>query len=238
MVAHVPRLFVPGLRGPGPLTLDGEQAKRLGAVMRLRAGDTFLAFGGDGREWEARITAVDRGRIAAVVGPVVRQEGASTRVVETAIAVVRPNRMDWAIEKCTEAGADVIRPFTSAHTVRGAAEGRADRWQRLATEAAEQSGRLFVPVVRETEPLPGVLAHFAGTLVFGTFDGSRWSDAARSLPDDGHVLAVVGPEGGFTDEESALLRSRGGIGVRLGPHVLRTETAALVLTALLTSMGA
>lgn len=236
-MAHVPRLYTPGVRGPGILMLDGDQAKRLAAVMRLRAGDRFLAFGGDGREWEATIAAADRGRVSAEIGAITRQESAPARVIEVALAVVRPNRMDWAVEKCTEAGADVIRPFTSANTTRGGALGRADRWQRLAIEAAEQCGRLFIPVARETETLEAVIAHAHGTLLFGDLGGMPWTEASRRLPAEGSILVAVGPEGDFSPEELAALRSRG-IGARLGAYILRTETAAVVMTALLRSMDA
>ena len=114
MVAHVPRLFVPGLRGPGPLTLDGEQAKRLGAVMRLRAGDTFLAFGGDGREWEARITALDRGRIGRPV------YNASKAGMDTYLEALRNRLWRRGVRVTTIRPGFVLTPMTEGLQLKGA----------------------------------------------------------------------------------------------------------------------
>lgn len=231
-MGNLPRLYTPGLHGLGTLSLDGEQARRLGAVMRLRSGDRFLAFGGDGREWDATITKVARGTVEAQVGAKTRELPQPPRSVEIGIAIVRPNRMDWAVEKCTEAGADVIRPLVTEHATRGSAEGRTERWQRIAIEAAEQSGRLFVPAVAGAATLDALVASRAA-VVFGALDGERWDVVAETLPRDGVVLTLVGPEGGFSEGETTALRAAGGRAVCLGPNVLRTETAAVVFTALL-----
>ncbi len=238
-MAHVPRLYVPGRLAAGPLTLDGEQAKRLAAVMRLRAGDGFRVFSGDGREWSATVTAVEKARLQANVGELVRQEAALPIVLEAWCALVRPNRFDWAIEKCAEAGADVIRPLLSEHAARG--EGgspqRQERWNRIAIEAAEQSGRLRVPAVEAPESFERLIERHRGALLVGDQHGRSWQEAAALLPERGLVAVAVGPEGGFTDDEIARAKARGALAVSFGPNVLRTETAAVVATALVRSLG-
>jgi 16S rRNA (uracil1498-N3)-methyltransferase len=238
-MAHVPRLFVPGRLAAGPLTLDGDQAKRLGAVMRMRAGDTFRVFSGDGREWAATVTAVEKARLHANVGELARQEAAQPIVLETWCALVRPNRFDWAIEKCTEAGADIIRPLLSEHAARGegSSQQRQERWDRIAIVAAEQSGRLRVPVVEAPESFEQLLERHRGALLLGDRGGRSWQEAAALLPERGLVAVAIGPEGGFSDEEVARAKARGAITVSLGPNVLRAETAAVVATALVRSLG-
>jgi len=233
-MGHVPRIVVKGPLRAGPLRLDAEQSKRLGAVMRLRAGDEFLAFSGDGREWRARVDEVARDGLRATVGEVVRQEPASPLVVEVWCALVRPQRFEWAIEKCVEAGADIVRPLICEHSARGdaASAAKQERWERIAVEAAEQCGRLTLAVVERPARFESLLGRGA-PVFFGEPGGMRWAEASRLLPGQGRVAWAVGPEGGWSEGEVAKARSSGAIGVSLGANILRTETAAVVGTALL-----
>jgi 16S rRNA (uracil1498-N3)-methyltransferase len=233
-MAHVPRLYVPSRLGPGPLRLDGAQAKRLASVMRLREGDRFFVFGGDGREWEAVVAGTTRAGVAARVEGLSRQEPQAALVVEVWCALVRPQRFDWAVEKCTETGADIIRPLLSEHTVRGegGSKARQERWQRIAVEAAEQSGRLWVPVVEPPAGFDDLLKSHRGPLVVCHWGGKAWAEIEPLLPPAGRLALAIGPEGGFSDEEVARARASGALVASLGPHVLRTETAAVLAAAL------
>lgn len=238
-MAHIARLYLPGRLVPGPITLDVEQSRRLAAVMRLREGDEFRLFAGDGREWSATAATVAKGALRAVVGEVARQEPQPPVTVELWVALVRPNRFDWAIEKAIEAGADVIRPFTSEYTARGdfASNAKQQRWQRIVVEAAEQSGRLWVPVIEPPATLDALLARPRGPVVLGDPAGMPWREAAALLPPAGQIAVVVGPEGGFSPAELARAKAAGALATRFGPHILRTETAAVVATALVRSSG-
>jgi len=230
---HVPRLYVFGHLAAGGLVLDGDQAKRLSAVMRLGPGDEFLAFAGDGREWRARVTGVHKASLDAEVTELVRQEPAPALAVEVWVALVRANRFDWAIEKCVEAGADVIRPMLTERCQRGeGSSGKAGRWTRLAIEAAEQSGRLRVPVVEPPVALERLLGGVRGALLVAERGALPWTEAARLLAPAGHVAVAIGPEGGLSESELGQLKAKGAIAVSLGPYILRTETAAAVAVAL------
>ena len=233
-MAHISRVYIPGRLGPGPLTLAGEEAKRLGAVMRLRPGDPFLVFSGDGREWRATVSGAGRGTLFATVGELVRQDPVSALTLEVWCGLVRPNRFDWAIEKCVEAGADVIRPLLGEHAARGAgdSEHRRDRWERIAVEATEQCGRLHMPLVEAPAPFERLVEHHHGVLVLAHPHGMPWGEVSRLLPRDGRLAVAVGPEGGFSEAEIALARARGALVASLGPNVLRTETAAVVAVGL------
>lgn len=238
-MAHVPRIFVPGHLATGTFRLDGEQAKRLTAVMRLRPGDPFLVFCGDGREWTATVASEERGRLHATVGEVVRQEPALAIVLEAWIALVRPNRFDWAIEKCTEAGADVIRPLLGEHSARGEGSSaqRQERWNRIAVEASEQCGRLRLPVIEAPASFDRLVSNWRGSLIIGDPGGRSWPDTVPLLPERGTVAVAIGPEGGFSAGEVVAAKARGALGVSLGPNILRTETAAVVACALVRSLG-
>jgi 16S rRNA (uracil1498-N3)-methyltransferase len=237
-MAHIPRIYEPGKLQHGPVTVEGDRARRIANVLRLRSGDRFIMFSGDGREWQVRVERVAHQRVHLTIEDLLRQEAASTPTLEIAIAVVRATRMDWAIEKCVEAGADAIRPLTTEHSVRGAGDskGRTDRWERLVVEATEQCGRLYMASVLEPMPLETWMRREHGVLLYGDPDGEAWSNVAQRIAPTGRLAFVVGPEGGFSASETAALRGANGIGVRISPNVLRTETAAVVATALVRSM--
>lgn len=239
-MAHIPRIYHPEARGPGSLTIAGEAAKRLSAVMRLDRGSELLVFAGDGREWRATIETAGRSSLSARIEEMVRQDAPQPLVLETWIATIRAARLEDAIAKCIEAGADIIRPVVCEFSQRGEAvsPSRLERWQRIVIEAAEQSDRLLVPVLREPAPFEHALEGHAGALAFGDFAGRGPTDLAPLLPATGHLAFAVGPEGDFSERELTLLRQRGALGVWLGPHVLRTETAAIAGTALLRALTA
>lgn len=236
-MSRLPRIHVSGRLGPGPLVLDGDAAHRLRAVLRLKAGDEFLAFAGDGREYHATVGTVTKSAVTATVGEIVRQAPLSAVTLEAWCALVRPNRFDWAIEKCVEAGADVIRPLVTEHGARGdsASTSRRQRWARIAIEAAEQSGRLFVPIVEPPLLFEQALHRHHGAVVVADPEGQPPTEVATLLPARGHIAVVVGPEGGLSHAERTAARHAGAVFLRLGPHILRTETAAVVATAMVRS---
>lgn len=236
-MAHVPRIYLPGKLSPGSLVIEGEPAKRLARVMRLRAGDGFFAFAGDGHEYGATVTEVLRNSVVATIGAVTRQEAAPAVTLDLWVGLVRANRFDDAVEKCTEAGADIIRPMVSEHSARGdqASAGRQERWDRIAAEASEQCGRLHVPVITAPASLEQLLDRHGGTLLVAHPGGTSWRETARLLPASGSIAGVVGPEGGLSDDEVSRLRGQGALVTSIAPHILRTETAAAVLAALVRS---
>lgn len=237
-MSHVPRVYLPGRLAHGAVTIDGEAGRHLATVLRVRPGDPVLLFPGDGREWSATVAGVTKAGVVAEVGELTRQEAPPAVVLETWCALVRANRFEWALEKCAEAGADIIRPIVTEFTQRGdtPSEAKLARWRRIVVEAAEQSGRLFVPVIEAPAPLAHLLETYRGALVFGAMGGRHARDLAPLLPDHGHIGVVIGPEGGLAEAETATLARHGGISTSFGPHILRTETAAVVGTALIRSL--
>ena len=230
----LPRVCVPEGVGPGALELSGDQARHLAGSRRLRKGDDFLVFAGDGVEYRARIEDASRERVNATVGDITRREPPPARSVEVWCANVRANRMEWAIEKCVEAGVDVFRPITTERSVRGQelSESRQERWRRIAIEATEQCGRLYLPVIAPVVGFREALEEHDGVLVVANRDGRPWREVAGELPEQGPVVIAVGPEGGFSEDEVASAVEAGAIVASLGPNTLRTETAAVVAAAL------
>ena len=236
-MAHVPRVYIPARLAPGPVVLPAETARRLAAVLRAREGDPLLLFAGDGREWHATVTAAARDSLHAAITELARQAPPPVITLETWCAMVRPNRFDWMLEKCVEAGSDVIRPLATDHAARGesASPARRERWQRVVIEAAEQSGRLYLPSIEQPAAFATCLGRLGTTVLLADADGRSLDDLRPLLPIAGHVAVAIGPEGGWSDAERQRARAAGALMLRLGPHTLRTETAAVVATAMLSA---
>src|SRR5512139_2561771 len=225
-MAHVPRVYHPGHLGPGPLTLSGDAARRLATVMRIASGDELRLFAGDGREWSATVRSWVKGAVFVEIGKQARQEAPPGVVLEAWVGTIRANRFEMALEKCVEAGADIIRPVVCEFSQRGddVSGAKAARWQRIVIEATEQSGRLFLPVVQSPATLTHAVEAFRGAVVVAEGEGKSPAEVGA---------LVVGPEGGLSAGERGQLKRAGAIEMRLGPYVLRSETAAIAGTAVL-----
>ncbi len=157
----------------------------------------------------------------------------SPRVV-VAQALVKGDRGELAVELATEAGVDALVPWTAARCVVRWADGARGekglaRWRATAREAAKQARRAWVPPVSEPESTRALAARIAAAAcALVLHEGATTALADVALPAAGEILLVVGPEGGVTDDELAVLTAAGATAVRLGPEVLRASTAAAV----------
>lgn len=230
----LPRLFVrTALRDGAAVELEPAQAHYLGAVMRLEVGGQALLFDGTSGEWLARVSALGKKRMTLAIE---RQ----TRPAETlpevtlAFAPVKRAQTDWLVEKATELGVLRLQPVMTRRTV--AERVRLDRLQGIAIEAAEQCGRTLVPTIAEPVPLPALLKTLDRPLYFADEQGG---DPVATAFAPGPAVILTGPEGGFTEEERALVRQTPGArAISLGPRILRAETAALAaLTAYMALAG-
>ncbi len=228
----VVRLFLdqPLAEGQG-VSLAPEQAHYLFAVMRLGPGARLRVFNGRDGEWEAEVAegAKRGGRLVAV---------ARTRPQEMPpdlwllFAPIKKARTDFIVEKAAEMGCRRILPVQTDHTQ--AERLRADRLRAHAVEAAEQCGGVFVPEVAELARLPDVLAVWdAGRTLW--FCDETLAGGVGPAPEraEGPGAVLIGPEGGFSDGERARLRALPWARpVRLGPRILRADTAAVAALAL------
>lgn len=230
------RLFVPRARLAGEeAALEASEAHYLTSVLRLAPGAALEVFDGEGGVREARLVAQGNGLVLAL-GPR-RDAPAPAAKVHLLFALARGERSDLAVQKATEVGVARLTPFQAARSVvrLDAARGaeRAQRWQRIAAEAARQCGRADVPRVDAPTTLGGALAEVpAGwrTLLFYEAGGEPLAQVVdRGAP--GHAI-VVGPEGGFTPGEIDEALAAGARLASLGPRILRFETAAIVASAL------
>ena len=224
----LPRLFVRQQLNEGAeIALDATQANYLGNVLRLGVGAALLVFDGLSGEWLARISEAAKKRMMLTVERRTR-EAESIPDVWLAFAPVKRAQTDWLIEKATELGAARLVPVTTQRTI--AERVRLDRLESIAIEAAEQCGRTRVPEIVEPVKLARFVEELNPTrrLYFADEDGGEpVAEAFR----EGPAAILVGPEGGFTEDERALVRGSRASPISLGPRILRAETAALAALA-------
>ena len=233
------RFFVEGVRTVGErVAIAGADARKIVAVLRLREGDVIELVDSAGTQFDAR-AHVDGNAVSATLLSAQPVEARTTRTVDVAQAIPKGQKMDFVVEKVTELGARAILPFNSERSVAttpGAA--KLDRWQRLARTAAQQCGRGSVPEIGPVLSFDELLERFAGyDAVLFPWELAPAEPVRDTLPalieGAARILIVVGPEGGFSHAEADAAAARGAHRVWLGPRILRTETAAMVLLAIL-----
>ncbi|WP_394762057.1 16S rRNA (uracil(1498)-N(3))-methyltransferase [Phenylobacterium sp.] len=234
------RLYVPhDLALGAELALDHGQTHYLASVMRQGVGDELLLFNGRDGEWRVRIGAVTKRAVAVKAEAMIRPQTIGPDV-ELLIALVKRGRLETIVEKAAELGARRVRPVLTERT--NADRARVERLTAIATEAAEQTGRLDVPEVTEPIKLDKLLKAWepGRRLLFCDEAGD-----ARPIPEAlkgqpvGPWAILIGPEGGFSPAERERLRALDhAVPATLGPRILRADTAAIsALTLWQTALG-
>jgi len=221
------------------IALSETAATHVARVLRLRAGDPLIVFDGHGSDFRAEIAAIAGGAVRARLIERLPAHPESPLSVTLVQAVSRGDRMDWTLQKATELGVRTIVPvFAGRSVVRldtARAETRLRHWQAVVVSACEQSGRSFVPEVRRPEPLRAYLAATPSPALRVLLDPEAETELADLAPAGDDVHLLIGPEGGLDEAERAATREAGFGAVRLGPRVLRTETAGVVALSVLQS---
>jgi 16S rRNA (uracil1498-N3)-methyltransferase len=213
--------------------LLGAHAEHLARVLRARVGQEFdVTTGNEVRR--GRVTAVAQDRVEFELGDAVSVPLAVQ--VTIALSIFKFDRMEWAIEKCTELGATRIVPVVARRTethLASAAAKRVDRWRRIALQAAEQSRRVSPPEISDPLNLKDAVALAGGLRVVLSESETRMTlkDVLQAHADRSDVTLALGPEGGWADDELELFQKAGWISASLGSTILRAETAAIASLA-------
>ena len=232
------RFFVPpaAIRG-NKVEFPERTAHQIRNVFHMASGDRVVVLDDTGWEYHVGLQLVSH---KAVIGEVaLRQPSVNDPTTELTLfaAILKKDNFEWVLQKCTELGTASFVPMITERTVVTApSEHKVERWERITTEAAEQSGRGRLPAIEpvsQYDQVIGRLKDFDAALFF--WEAAGQGDLKQILNQSGplrRIACLVGPEGGFTDGEAELAQQAGAKVVTLGPRILRAETAAVVGTSL------
>jgi 16S rRNA (uracil1498-N3)-methyltransferase len=227
-----PRLFIAQPLVTGDmLTIEGQPAHHVTHVLRMRSNTAIRVFDGMGHEYDAVLADIGRGRITLHIGMAIPGDCESTLHIILAQGIARHDRMDLILQKAVELGVRTIQPLwlqrSQTHLKGERLEKRLQHWRGVLISACEQCGRNTLPQLQS----PAGLAEWLQTLPQAAMKLLLQPDSRETLNTlgrpAGEIVLLVGPEGGLNYDEQALARSDGFTGIRLGPRILRTETAAL-----------
>ena len=238
-----PRLYVPSTMGLGAEIALPERAVRHVAVLRLREADEVTLFNGGGGEYRAVLVRIGRGGTAVRITEWSEAERESPLAITLAQCVSSGDRMDLAVQKATELGVAAIVPIISERSIVRLSGERADRklehWRNIVISACEQCGRNRPPRLLHLLALEEWLAEQSGPvtrLLLAPDAAGGPKQLTREAMSGSEVTLLVGPEGGLAPHERSAADRAGFLAVRLGPRVLRTETAPLAAIAALQTL--
>jgi 16S rRNA (uracil1498-N3)-methyltransferase len=226
----------------GLVTFAPAEAHYAARVLRLRIGDEVTAFDGHGREWHLRLIAVDPNLVQGqLMAAVATTDPPRLPLILGQALPNKSSKMDLIVEKCSELGLTTLAPLYTERTMgrdaRGRMETKLSRWRRIAEAAARQCGRRILLDICS----PQSLSDFCEAYQSASTKMICWEqephhgirDMLEATGPSGPVVALVGPEGGWTEQEVGHARAHGFVTVSLGPRILRTETAAVTLVSLI-----
>ena len=230
---RMPRVFVDApLAAAGAVALSREQANHLLNVLRLRQADEILVFNGRDGEWRAQLADAGKRALNATIAEQVRAQPTPPDL-HFLIAPLKHARLDYHVQKVEEMGVSCLQPVITRHTQ--VARVNLDRMRANVVEAAQQCGVLNLPEVEEPSDLAAAVSDTSRLLVFcdERADVQDPVQALRAAPAGLAVSLLIGPEGGFAEDERAALAKRANVArIALGPRILRADTAAVAALAL------
>jgi len=218
------RLLLPGRPIVAGRQRVPPEVARHAVVNRVGPGDLVELCDLAGTVGIARVLAWQGKACEVEVVEIVSGRGELPVPVVLALAVLHSQAFDWAVEKATELGVSEIVPVLTARVQGTRHEGRVERWQRIADAAVSQCGRSLAPAVRAPQPLQVVIDSRSS---FTRLVADPVAVALPALPAERGILVLIGPEGGFDDDECDRIRAAGFAGLPLGSRTLRAETAAV-----------
>ena len=240
----MPRFFMAGtnILG-GTAIMRGRDAEHV-HVLRLRPGEDMIICDGQGTDYKCRLVKADKEQVEAEVIEVVRCPAEPSMKVTVLCGLPKGDKTDYIIQKCVEAGAYEILFFNSSRCIAklGNEEKKLERWQRIAEEAAKQSGRGIIPQVGWAGDFAGALdvavKKELGLFMYETGEREAFNDVLGANSGIASAAIITGPEGGFAQFEADLARIAGLHICSMGERILRCETAPVVaLTAVMYATG-
>ncbi|NQT25104.1 16S rRNA (uracil(1498)-N(3))-methyltransferase [candidate division KSB1 bacterium] len=222
------------------LIILGDELHHLARVKRKRIGDIIQVVDGCGKAYESEILEISKSEAQCKI--LSRQSGMGEASISLTVVqgVLKGDRFDWFVEKATEIGIRRIIPLTCERAVLNPGSNKVMRWNRIALSAMKQCGRCVLPEVTEPATMEEALtsgSEYPIQLIAHAGESSHPSSMVMKVnaQPNPQIMILVGPEGGFTDEEVALAVEQGFAPVSLGPRRLRAETAGIVFSTLIMS---
>jgi 16S rRNA (uracil1498-N3)-methyltransferase len=235
------RFFISELSFQGErVSLENEQARQISRVLRLEVGDSIVVLDNKGFQYDVELTLVTAKEVVGRIGEKRPATGEPAVQVVLFQSLLAREKFEWVLQKGTESGVSVFVPMQTDRSLMRAKyvdDDRLMRWRRILTEAAEQAHRGRVPQIEPPTTLAeAVTRHrqFSRLLIAAT--AGKTQSLKEALAGDNppeSVAILIGPEGGFSDEETNLAIEKGATPVHFGPRILRTETAGMIAPALI-----
>jgi len=237
---RLPRFFISSSQVSGStIMIAGEDVRHIVMVMRMRAGDKLLLCDGKGSEYTVKIADVRRSDIKTVILSQSKKELPKLRIT-LGQGLAKSDKMDFIVQKATELGVSSIIPMVTERTIVKIKdeEKRLGRWQKIAREAAMQSGRIDVPQVDGLRTFSDFIRTldmgFQPMLLLPWEEGTEpIKKILRHKPEAQDIVVLIGPEGGYSSAEAMTARDKGFHLVSLGPNILRTDTAAIAVLSMI-----
>jgi 16S rRNA (uracil1498-N3)-methyltransferase len=247
MGKQMPKFFInPPTNGEGknktPIIIEGEDAYHLARVLRAKPGAQITASDGQGRCYEVILTEVTPESVRGEVLKVLPDQAEPALKITLCQSILKGEKMDWVLQKGTELGITAFIPFLSTRTIARPAPPqfakKRERWAKIVTAAAKQSGRGVIPVVHPITSWGGLAGVLTAGYTLVAWEGEENHSLRQVLTTrfptaPAEIRLVIGPEGGFAPEEITMLTAWGAAPVSLGPRILRAETAVPLTAALI-----
>ena len=220
------------------LTISGRDANHLARSLRARRGDKITAVDATGNCAVLELIDFDRETIKARRISAMQKVRVEKKII-LADCLPKQNRFDNIIEKATELGVEKIEPLISERTIaRPKDDSKLERWQRIAKEAAEQCARDTIPTIENIRKLDDWLKEITpldDTLLLFCWEMEKETTVREILRSniDKNIIVLIGPEGGFSEREVKMIKAAGGVSVTLGKRILKTDTAAISVLAMI-----
>ncbi len=217
--------------------LPEDEAHHAVHVLRIRVGEVVTVFDGQGQVFQATVAEASKRGVRLALDAPLPALGESPLDLTLGVALLKADKFEWVIQKAVELGVTRIVPLVTRHVepglIRSASE-KLERWTRISREATKQCGRGRLTPVLPPQPVVEVLSSEGVKFFFTEREGSGWAKTISRLPTHPTmVVALVGPEGGWSEAERQLAGTHKAYGITLGPRILRAETAAILAVGLL-----
>jgi len=232
------RFYIDSPLDPGNEITLASKAHYIIHVLRLNVGENIRIFNGHGHEHTAKITKINKNNVSLLIGSSTCYEEKSSTKIRIAQCLIKKPKMDLLLQKTTELGANIITPVNSEFSVIKIKDDqlitKKSHWEKITQSACEQSGRNYIPLIEDPISIGKFLCEKNDNLKI-MLDPSADITIGDIKTAKKQIDILIGPEGGISNDEKYLAYENDFIGVSLGPKILRSETAAIAVLAIIQS---